>query len=55
VPRTARAAVGEICYHIINRGNARHQVFQKQGDYQAFVELIWLACERALIEKHRMV
>jgi len=45
VPRTARASVGEICYHVINRGNARQQVFQKQGDYQAFVELIGLACE----------
>jgi len=41
VPRTARASVGEICYHVINRGNARQQVFQKQ----AFVELIGLACE----------
>ncbi len=45
MPRTARASVGEICYHVINRGNARQQVFQKQGDYQAFVELIGLACE----------
>ena len=41
MPRTARASVGEICYHVINRGNARQQVFQKQ----AFVELIGLACE----------
>jgi hypothetical protein len=46
VPRAARVSVGEICYLVINRGNARQQVFQKQGDYQAFVELIGLACER---------
>jgi putative transposase len=38
--RTARASVGEICYHVINRGNARQDVFRKKGDYQAFVDLI---------------
>ena len=46
MPRTARASVGDICYHVINRGNARIEVFHKDGDYRAFVELIRLACER---------
>jgi len=46
MPRTARASVGEISYHVINRGNARQDVFRKKGDYQAFVDLIARACER---------
>ena len=46
MPRTARASVGDLCYHVINRGNAQSEVFHKAGDYQAFVELISLACDR---------
>ena len=46
MPRTARASVGGICYHVINRGNARQEVFLKKGDYQAFIELIGRASER---------
>lgn len=33
--RNARASVGGICYHVIDRANARQQVFPKHGDYQA--------------------
>lgn len=44
--RTARASVGGVVYHVINRGNARSEVFHKDGDYQAFVNLIGLACKR---------
>jgi len=46
MPRTARASVGGLCYHVINRGNARDTVFHKDADYQAFVDLIGDACER---------
>ena len=46
MPRTARASVGDICYHVINRGNAQIEVFHKDRDYRAFVELIGLACQR---------
>jgi hypothetical protein len=46
MPRTARASVGDICYHVINRGNAQSEVFHKAGDYQVFVKLISLACKR---------
>ena len=45
MPRTVRASVGDICYHVINRGNAQIEVFHKDGDYQTFVELIGLACQ----------
>jgi hypothetical protein len=37
MPRAARAAVGGVCYHVINRGNGRRQVFHKEGGYHAFV------------------
>lgn len=46
MPRTARAAVGGICYHVINRGNARMKVFHNDEDYAAFVELLARANER---------
>jgi putative transposase len=40
MPRTARAAVGGIVYHVLNRGNGRMGVFRKPGDYLAFVQLL---------------
>lgn len=46
MPRTARASVGGICYHVLNRGNARGDVFHKDGDFAAFVKLISLANQR---------
>ncbi|HEV3084173.1 MAG TPA: transposase [Gemmataceae bacterium] len=46
MPRTARASAGGICYHVLNRGNARGDVFHKDGDFAAFVKLIELANER---------
>ncbi|MBT8102975.1 MAG: transposase [Gammaproteobacteria bacterium] len=46
MPRTARAMVGGICYHVINRGNARATVYHEPRDYDAFLTLMTLACER---------
>lgn len=46
MPRTARAMVGDLCYHVINRGNARATVFHDQRDYRAFLTLVQLASER---------
>ena len=40
MPRTARAIVGGLCYHVINRGNARAEVFHHSDDYQAFLALL---------------
>jgi putative transposase len=39
-PRASRAAAGGFCYHVLNRGNARAEVFHKDGDYDAFVQII---------------
>ncbi|NUQ63226.1 MAG: transposase [Pirellulales bacterium] len=46
MPRTARASVGGVCYHVLNRGNAGNNVFQQDEDFQAFLKLIGDACER---------
>ena len=37
MPRTARASVGGVFYHALNRGNRRETVFHKPADYGAFV------------------
>jgi putative transposase len=46
MPRTARAAIGRVCYHVLNVGNAGQEVFHDSDDYQGFIELIEEACER---------
>lgn len=40
MPRTARASAADYCYHVLNRGNGRAQVFHKPADYQAFLQTI---------------
>jgi putative transposase len=52
MPRTARASAGGYCYHVLNRGNARATVFQKPGDYEAFLDMI---AEAALRVPMRLV
>jgi len=44
MPRAARASVGGVCYHVLNRGNGRRRVFYKDGDYQAFLKALAHAC-----------
>jgi putative transposase len=44
--RTARASVGDVCYHVLNRSNGRDDVFHKKEDYVAFLDLIEQAQER---------
>lgn len=46
MPRTARASVGQYCYHVINRGNGRAPVFHADGDFQAFIALLGDASRR---------
>jgi putative transposase len=54
MPRTARASVGNLCYHVLNRGNARQQVFFKDGDYEAFLNAMTHACVEARILASQM-
>ena len=44
MPRVARASVGGICYHVINRGNARQRVFHEDEDYEAFLKALAHGC-----------
>ena len=46
MPRTARAAVGGLCYHVINRGNAGTVVFHQPDDFDAFLQLMRQANEQ---------
>ena len=46
MPRTARASRGGYVYHVLNRGNGRQDVFHKEGDFAAFVQLMAEANER---------
>lgn len=46
MPRTARASVGGVIYHALNRGNRREPVFHKPADYEAFVAGILDAKQR---------
>jgi putative transposase len=38
MPRRARTTPGGYCYHVINRGNNRQEVFHTESDYLCFVE-----------------
>lgn len=46
MPRTARASVGGVCYHVLNRGNGRAEVFHDAADYRAFLALLEAAGAR---------
>jgi hypothetical protein len=40
MPRTAPVALGGLVFHVLNRGVARMQLFEKPGDYQAFERVL---------------
>jgi len=46
MPRTARAIVGGNCYHLMNRGNQKAEIFHDARDYDQFLALICRAQER---------
>ncbi len=46
MPRTARASVGNVYYHVLNRGNGRSTVFHKDDDCGAFLKLLNEANDR---------
>ncbi len=46
MPRRARVAPGGIIYHALNRAVARLALFQKEGDYEAFEQVMAEAIER---------
>lgn len=50
MPRIARGQNGLHTLHVLNRGNARAQVFHDPSDYRAFIRLLGEAKERAGVE-----
>jgi putative transposase len=52
MPRIARALADNAYYHLINRGNGRQQVFYKDGDYHAFIDLMQTAREKFAVRLH---
>jgi len=40
MPRTAQVAPGGMVFHVLNRGVARMQLFEKAADYQAFEQVL---------------
>ena len=49
MPRTARAALGGLIYHVLNRGNGRMGIFRKPADYQAFAAILLDGKQRARV------
>ncbi len=46
MPRTARVDIGREVYHILNRANARVQIFDNEKDYFDFEKILQEAVER---------
>lgn len=46
MPRVVRGLADRLIYHVINRGNGRQDVFHKDKDYEAFINLMKQAKER---------
>ena len=46
MPRTNRIAPGGWVFHVLNRGNARGEIFEDDGDYRAFEALLRETCAR---------
>jgi putative transposase len=47
MPRIPRASQGGYCHHVLNRGNGRRTLFNKDGDFAAFIQLLRQAGKRA--------
>src|SRR5271166_6080684 len=47
MPRTARVAPGGMVFHVLNRGVARMQLFEKAADYQAFEQVLQDALDQS--------
>ena len=44
--RPLRAAAGGYIYHVLNRANARMTIFEHEGDFEAFEQILLEAVER---------
>ena len=49
MPRTARYAPAGMIFHVLNRGNARDEIFGKDADYAAFENILLETQEQAFV------
>ena len=47
MPRSLRIEYPGAVYHVLNRGNYRHDVFAVVGSKEVFEETLFKACERS--------
>ena len=50
MPRPPRADEAGGLYHALNRGNLRATIFQKEGDYLAFLNILAKGLDRERVE-----
>ena len=50
MPRQKRVDEAGVCYHAINRGNARQEIFHKPEDYEAFIRVLSQGLEKYAVE-----
>ena len=44
MPRVARIVPGGVIFHVLNRGNARSQIFEHDGDYEVLERIMVATC-----------
>ena len=52
MPRRARSYIGDLPYHIVQRGNNREACFLEPEDYQFYLELWTRSCSRYGVKVH---
>jgi len=40
MPRVARILLDNACYHVINRGNQKQNIFQEEPDFEKYLEIL---------------
>jgi putative transposase len=55
MPRKLRLEFPGACYHVINRGNYRADIFRTEGARLAFEECVFAACDRSAWRLHAYV
>ncbi|MEA1970111.1 MAG: transposase [Thermodesulfobacteriota bacterium] len=41
MPRTARIAPKEFVYHVLTRGNNKHDIFKNEEDFKKYIDILW--------------
>jgi REP element-mobilizing transposase RayT len=55
MPRKLRLEFPGACYHVLNRGNYRADIFQTEGARAAFETCLFEACEMSRWVRHAFV